>query len=395
MKFAARSPFTATLAVSRVDRLIGRSLSLFLLISLLETLGTFLTQVPFLNLSVAVPSIAFFAVVLFYNVINFWFGSGTVHSYLLIGAAVFLLFATMPFQPAIGSTWPAGEHSWIWWTTGGASIGIGLLLPRWWAWAYMTAMPVTWFFVVQMPWAGSFGFAKAIEDAAYVTLFPATIVAMAQLLRSGAYNVDLAVEAASEAAAERAKVDAIERERSRIDALVHDSVLTTFLVASNANSPEEHQAAKKSAQDALEKLQKAASEETVDAISASSFAQALAEAVRRQDAQIDIEVSGASSYLLPGDVSSALADATAQAVSNSQQHAGLMTARLFRLKIAEREIKIVIRDDGPGFRPSRIPRTRLGLRVSIIARVESVGGKVFIETAPRKGTTIVLEWRFA
>jgi len=259
----------------------------------------------------------------------------------------------------------------------------------------MTAMPATWFFVVQMPWAGSFSFAKAIEDAAYVTLFPATIVAMAQLLRSGAYNVDLAVEAASEAAAERAKVDAIERERSRIDALVHDSVLTTFLVASNANTPEEHDSAKQSAQDALEKLQKAASEETVDAISASSFAQALAEAVRRQDAQIDIEVSGASSYLLPGDVSSALADATAQAVSNSQQHAGLMTARLFRLKIAEREIKIVIRDDGPGFRPSRIPRTRLGLRVSIIARVESVGGKVFIETAPRKGTTIVLEWRFA
>jgi len=116
--------------------------------------------------------------------------------------------------------------------------------------------------------------------------------------------------------------------------------------------------------------------------------------VRRQDAHIEIDVSGASSYLLPSEVSSALADATAQAISNSQQHAGLTVPKLFRLKIAEREIKIVIRDDGPGFRPSRIPRTRLGLRVSIIARVEAVGGKVFIETAPRKGTTIVLEWKF-
>ena len=394
MKFAVRSPFTATLAVSRVDRLIGRSLSLFLLVSLLETLGTFFKQLPFLNPSVAVPTLAVFAAVLFYNVFNFWFGNGTIHSYLLIGAAVFGLFASMPFQPALGSTWPVGVHSWVWWTTGGASIGIGLLLPRWWSWAYMAAMPASWFFIVQMPWAGSFGLLKAVEDAAYVTLLPATLVAMAQLLRSGAYNVDLAVEAASEAAAERARVDAIERERSRIDALVHDSVLTTFLVASQANSSEEHQAAKKSAQDALVKLQRAASDEVGDSISASSFAQALADAVRRQDAHIEIDVSGASSYLLPSEVSSALADATAQAVSNSQQHAGLMVPKLFRLKIAEREIKIVIRDDGPGFRPSRIPRTRLGLRVSIIARVEAVGGKVFIETAPRKGTTIVLEWKF-
>jgi signal transduction histidine kinase len=340
------------------------------------------------------PALAVFAAVLFYNVFNFWFGNGTIHSYLMVGAAVFGLFASMPFQPALGSTWPVGLHSWVWWTTGGASIGIGLLLPRWWAWAYMIAMPLTWFFMVQTPWAGSFGLLKAIEDAAYVTLFPATLVAMAQLLRSGAFNVDLAVEAASEAAAERARVDAIERERSRIDALVHDSVLTTFLVASKATSSVEQQAAKKSAQDALEKLQRTASDEVGDSISASSFSQALADAVRRQDAHIEIDVSGSSPYLLPSEVSSALADATAQAISNSQQHAGLMVPKLFRLKIGDREIKIVIRDDGPGFRPSRIPRTRLGLRVSIIARVEAVGGKVFIETAPRKGTTIVLEWKF-
>ena len=394
MKFATRSPFSATLAISRVDRLIGRSFSLFLLVSLLETLGTFFKQLPLLNMAVAIPSISIFALVLFYNVLNFWFGNGTIHSYVMVGLAVFGLLASMPFQPSLSSSWPQGEHSWIWWTTGGASVAMGSLLPRWWAWLYMALIPTAWFVLVQMPWGGAVDFTKALEDAAYVTLFPAALVSLIHLLRSAAFNVDLAVEAASVAAAERARVDAIERERSRIDALVHDSVLTTFLVASSATEQQTYESAKKSAQDALQKLQAAAADEIGDEVSASTFAKALAEAVRRQDANIEIDVTGASANLLPSEVTSALADATAQAISNSQQHAGLMTKRLFRMKVSDRELKIVIRDDGPGFRPSRIPKTRLGLRVSIIARVEAVGGQVFIETAPRQGTTIVLEWKF-
>jgi signal transduction histidine kinase len=36
----------------------------------------------------------------------------------------------------------------------------------------------------------------------------------------------------------------------------------------------------------------------------------------------------------------------------------------------------------------------LGLRLSIIERVESVGGKVFIDTKPGGGTSIVMEWPF-
>jgi len=107
-----------------------------------------------------------------------------------------------------------------------------------------------------------------------------------------------------------------------------------------------------------------------------------------------VDSTGASARLISSEVASALADATAQALTNSLQHAPGASERLLRLKISERQIKIVIRDDGPGFRPARISKSRLGLRVSIIERVESVGGRVFIETAPGEGTTIVLEWDF-
>jgi signal transduction histidine kinase len=39
-----------------------------------------------------------------------------------------------------------------------------------------------------------------------------------------------------------------------------------------------------------------------------------------------------------------------------------------------------------------VPKTRLGLRLSIIGRVESVGGKVRIDSGPGRGTAIILDW---
>jgi signal transduction histidine kinase len=86
--------------------------------------------------------------------------------------------------------------------------------------------------------------------------------------------------------------------------------------------------------------------------------------------------------------------ATAQALANSLQHAGAGANRLVRVKASNSELKIIIRDDGKGFRVSRIPKTRLGVRLSIIERVERVGGRVFIDTSPGAGTTIILEWDF-
>jgi signal transduction histidine kinase len=366
-----------------------------LLVSLVETIGTFAKQESFLNLPVAIVVLAAFGLALLYNVYNFWFGPGGTHSHVIIGAVVLVALASMPFQIPEGHRWPAFEHSWVWWTTGGASVAIGVLLPRWWAWAYMAIVPTAWFFICQSAFGGSFGLQKALEDAAYVTLFPAALVSMVQLLRSAANDVDLALESAAAAASERARIDAIERERSRIDALVHDSVLTTFLLAARASTLQESEAAKLSAQEALAKLQQPNDEESNDAISFSSFARALTEAVKRQDSHTVIDATGSSSRLIPAEVASALADATAQALTNSLQHAGSSASRLLRVKISDRQIKIVLRDDGPGFRPARISKSRLGLRVSIIERVEAVGGRVFIETAPGEGATIVIEWELA
>jgi len=123
-----------------------------------------------------------------------------------------------------------------------------------------------------------------------------------------------------------------------------------------------------------------------------SFFQARGESVLRIDPRCDVAASGATAHPLPAEVVAALTDATAQALSNSLAHAGRKATRKVRLKATEREIKIVVADDGVGFRPSRVAKNRLGLRISIIDRVEAIGGRVFIDSRIGQGTSIILEW---
>ena len=394
MAFAKREPFSATLALSRVDRLIGRILSLFMLVSLSECISVFITQFQYLEPTWALVSLCVYTTALLFNIVNFWFMSGRSYGYVVHGVVVALMVATWEFQLSASVSGVPHFQPWIWWATGGASMAMGLLLPRWWAWAYMAAMPTVWFFLLQTPLGGEADLGKAAQDAAFVTLFPAALVTLTHLLRNSARNVDEATDLAAQASAERARIDAIERERSRVDALVHDSVLTTLLVSARAQNKAEQDAALELAQTAISRLKSAAEENSVGLISVISFSQALTQAVERQEPGIDVSFSGASGKTLPIEAASALTDATTQAVANSLQHAGRSATRLIRIKATKKELKIVVSDDGVGFRVSRIAKNRLGLRLSIIQRVENIGGRVFINTQPGAGSTIILEWDF-
>jgi signal transduction histidine kinase len=99
-----------------------------------------------------------------------------------------------------------------------------------------------------------------------------------------------------------------------------------------------------------------------------------------------------ANWAVDPSVANALTEATIQAVQNSILHAGSKAQRELILKATSKELKLVIKDDGVGFRPNRIPQGRLGMKLSIISRVETVGGTVHIASAPRAGSTIILEW---
>lgn len=94
-----------------------------------------------------------------------------------------------------------------------------------------------------------------------------------------------------------------------------------------------------------------------------------------------------------GRVSSAVAGATglaaAEAARNAVRHAGGGSGTL---AVGDGSIRVAIIDSGPGFDPRHIESGRLGIRESIVRRVDGLdGGRVAIDSGPG-GTTVVIAW---
>lgn len=384
-----------SLALSRVDSLIGRAFSVVALISGLEMAANAIAQASFLNPTAMWIAIGLILAVQVFNIWNFWIWRGATFGYLLHALIVLAILLLWPLQVQANISVPQDSRPWLWWATGIASMAMGWFIKSWWSWVYIGAIPLIWVWIHSQPTGGLASWQALLQDSSYLALFPATIIAITQVLRAAANKVDRASELATSAAVERAETDARERERSRIDALVHDSILTTLLVAANASSPEQSRAAVESAENAIARLREVASDtQESQSVSVLAFFKALSKAAVRLDPSLQTNASGASDRMLPPDLVSALTDATSQAITNSIQHAGRNATRLLRLKANTREVKIVVKDDGTGFWVSRVPKNRLGLRFSIIERLESVGGRVFIDSKPGLGTSIVMEWQF-
>jgi signal transduction histidine kinase len=97
---------------------------------------------------------------------------------------------------------------------------------------------------------------------------------------------------------------------------------------------------------------------------------------------------------VPLQASDALYSATVQAMVNSMQHAGTVGVnRTLTLRSNSRGgCTIEITDTGVGFDARAVPSERLGLRLSIMERMESAGGAVKLRTAPGEGTTVTIVW---
>lgn len=360
-------------------------------------LQTFTIAIPHANLGNAYLhflSLGLILVAHFAAVYSFWFGSANKNVYLLHGGAYLVSFFLYPIAMEGVTAFPTDYRSWLWWWTGTATMALGMFLPKWWAFVFLGFVPVSYLFLRMTPAGGGQGVGTALLDALYVFLYTVAVLSLVFMLRSAAAEVDHKNDEVAETATARAAAEAAELERRRMDDLVHDQVLTTVLLAAQAQSPEQRTLAAESARVAIKRLKKAATEGSskVEDISVNTFMDTLTTNLRRSFPDVQMSLSKEAEFPIPIFVGIALADATIQAMKNSMQHAGTNVIRQVRLKADSHGLKVVIKDDGRGFRESKIPANRMGVKNSIRRRVVSVGATVNIQSEPRKGATIIFKW---
>lgn len=175
-------------------------------------------------------------------------------------------------------------------------------------------------------------------------------------------------------------------ERAELAAALHDSVLQSLaLIQRSADDPATvARIARAQERDLRRWLY------PVVTPTASSFRTALeATAAEVEDAG-DVRVE----LVCVGDASldsgtSALVQASREAISNAARHSGVDTVSVFA-EITDAQVVVHVRDRGTGFDLQDIPGDRMGVRESIVGRVERHGGRALVTSSPGSGTRIEL-----
>jgi NarL family two-component system sensor histidine kinase LiaS len=104
--------------------------------------------------------------------------------------------------------------------------------------------------------------------------------------------------------------------------------------------------------------------------------------------QIVSELSLPPTCLVPSPIEEALWRVMQEILSNVARHSQASRVRLC-LEGTARQVTLALSDNGEGFDPHAVEQRGIGLR-SIRERIEQVGGTVLIQSAPGRGTHIVV-----
>jgi signal transduction histidine kinase len=210
----------------------------------------------------------------------------------------------------------------------------------------------------------------------------ALVVVAGLALVSGPWWLRMARELTAERAARIREL-----ERAEIAAHVHDSVLHTLaLIQRHAGDPREvGRLARAQERELRTWLYRPPPAETLTLRAA--LERAAAEVEDAHGATVDVVVVGDCPVDEPG---SALLHATREALVNAAKYAGAAPVSLYA-EVGEDRIEVFVRDRGPGFDLARVPADRMGVRQSVIGRMERHGGRAVVRSASGAGTEIRLE----
>ena len=385
--------------ISALDthRLMGRGIAAFALLLLLQASGSVTSQTPHAASWWNAIFLALFLTMVVAFTIASIRGRGLI---VTAGVLAFLVLAGLALWPfAVPATVPETFGTpWLW-----AMINVGA---AWCAFSvgarvgclYTLVLGCVFTAVRTTRQGGSASVQVALEDALFATVLGLIICVTIGILRRAAARADAAAGLAIDQYREAASATALSHERLRLDGLLHDSVMTALLTASHAGSAEERDASARLARSALQRLeqQRTAATEAGPATLAEIAARIrFTVGSATTEPLVSVVCESTERLLLPGNVVRAVFEATTEAVHNAARHSGAdrceVTLSGHRSPGTAR-IAISVKDNGTGFDGSLVSDRRLGIKVSIIGRMEAAGGSAAIHSTPRTGTEVRLSW---
>jgi signal transduction histidine kinase len=178
-----------------------------------------------------------------------------------------------------------------------------------------------------------------------------------------------------------------EQERAEVAAHVHDSVLHTLtLIQRHVDNPRE-----------VARLARAQERELRGWLyrPRTDPAATVTSEVERVAAEVEDAHGVAIEVVVVGDAPldeslGALLHATREALVNAAKYARDSPISVYA-EVEPDQVTIFVRDRGPGFDPTTVPDDRLGLRQSVVGRMQRHGGLATVRSADGEGTEVQLE----
>ena len=182
----------------------------------------------------------------------------------------------------------------------------------------------------------------------------------------------------------------------RTTAIVHDTVLNDLTVIMNAPDVLDARARGR-LRDDLDTLESGEWMATTSEVAVPDQAQAM---IRNELARmasefrwrgLTVNVTGVTSgvYIYEPAAGQALLGALRATFENVLRHSGATTANV-EIIYSDTLVTFMVSDEGVGFDMAQVDPSRLGIRDSIIGRMEAAGGSARIWSSPGAGTTVLL-----
>ncbi len=307
-------------------------------------------------------------------------------------AGYVVLLATLDL--ALGELFPADPGPWFLHIAIVGSAAAAIAGPPTLAWSSVLVMGLG-VGVVRLVAAGPDIIASAVQDGMYSLLYASVLVGLVSLIFLAARRVDTANARARDEVREISRRQVLREEQQWLRQYLHDEVLSVLVLAAREDEAL-REVARARAVSTLESLRQGPDAHTSGPLSVRDFVSLLREATFDivQGAEFDEDIH--ADIPVPVDVRRSLLAAMGEALRNSVRHAhgmgGHVTSRV-AVRADATSIDIAVDDDGTGFDLDGVAEDRIGISESILANVGHLpGGRAQVESAPGRGTRVLLSW---